>query len=150
MNNDILYKILETDFHAMKLIKIRRVSKEWRNTFDEILISKYNDLVEIFTKIAKNKIYDLSFEYCYRLIYNHCLQKTECVVLLIASHIFKSYDLDIGQAISASKIFSDICLYLNKLKYNFFQKQNIHFSKYTFRFCFNRVLKNKIRKKKRM
>lgn len=147
INNDILYKIIEINFHAAD-IKIRRVSKTWRNTFDEILISKYNNLKYIFTKIANNQIYDLSFEYCHHLIYNHCLQKTEYIVLLIASHIFKSYKLDIGQAISASKHFSDICLYLNKLKLNYYRRQNIHCSKYSFRFSYIRLLK-KVQKKKK-
>ena len=149
MNNDIFYNIIEINFHAIDMIKVRGVSKDWRNTINEILILKYNDLVYIFTKIAENQVYDLSFEYCYRLIYNHCLQKTECVVLLIASHIFKSYDLDIGQAISVSKLFSDICLYLNKLRCNFFRRKNIFFPRYAFRFSFVRV-KKKNRRKKRM
>ena len=147
INNDILYKIIEINFHPTD-IQIRRVSKTWRNTLDEILISKYKDLKYIFTKIANNQIYDLSFEYCHNLIYNHCLQKTESIVLLIASYIFKSYELDIGQAILASKTFSNICLYLNKLKFNYYRKQNIHCSKYSFRFSYIRLLK-KIQKKKK-
>ena len=139
-SGDVIYEILK---HCDDDSRLRQVSKEWKETFDQSLMSNHAELATILIKISTNRASELSFAASHHLIYKHCVQKKEHIVLFIASRVFSSFDLDIAQAIRASKAFEDICLYMNRIKFKFFMTQHISFPHYAFRFSFVRYLRKK-------
>ena len=99
--------------HILRWVGVgsRLVSKQWCESYDDGLIQTFPDMSGVFRGIVQGNHRTMSFEECYRIVYNMCISKQTIYVLMVLARVCSKWPMS-GNVDAIASLCEGICLYL--------------------------------------